>query len=67
MWYGTYGSKVNAVICIIDLLKKDSEIKILIGCSEEEKHSQRQRVYERYYDTKRMKMSPGYPLWLNQR
>ena len=28
---------VDAVICTVDLLKKDSEIKILIGCSEEEK------------------------------
>ena len=27
----------DAVICTIDLLKKDSEIKILIGCTEEEK------------------------------
>lgn len=27
----------DAVICTIDLLKKDSEIKILIGCTDEEK------------------------------
>ena len=26
----------NAIICIVDLMKKDSEIKILVGCTEEE-------------------------------
>jgi inorganic pyrophosphatase len=35
------GSDINknldAIICIIDLLKKDSEIKLLIGCTENEK------------------------------
>ncbi|MDR0563193.1 MAG: hypothetical protein LBG73_10985 [Spirochaetaceae bacterium] len=29
--------KVDAIVCTIDLLKKDSEIKILLGCTEEEK------------------------------
>ena len=29
--------KTNAIMCIIDLVKRDSEIKILIGCTEEEK------------------------------
>jgi inorganic pyrophosphatase len=28
---------VNTIFCTIDLLKKDVEIKILIGCTEEEK------------------------------
>lgn len=28
----------DAVICTIDLLKKDSEIKILLGCNEDEKN-----------------------------
>ena len=27
---------MDAIICIVDLMKKDSEIKILIGCTEEE-------------------------------
>jgi len=35
------GSEVNknidAIICTIDMVKKDSEIKILIGCNEKEK------------------------------
>ena len=29
-------NKVDAIICTIDLMKKDSEIKFLIGCTEEE-------------------------------
>ncbi len=37
IWKGTDGNAADAIICIVDLLKKDSEIKILIGCSEEEK------------------------------
>lgn len=37
VWKGTDGECVDAVICTIDLLKRDSEIKILIGCTEEEK------------------------------
>ena len=28
---------LDAIVCIIDLLKKDSEIKLLIGCTENEK------------------------------
>jgi inorganic pyrophosphatase len=38
VWHGTKQSqKIDAVIITIDLMKKDSEIKILIGCSTEEK------------------------------
>lgn len=38
VWRGSLSEPVcDAVICTIDLLKKDSEIKILIGCTEEEK------------------------------
>ena len=29
--------KIDAIMVIVDLMKKDSEIKILIGCTEEEK------------------------------
>ena len=28
--------KINALFCIIDLVKKDSEIKILMGCTKDE-------------------------------
>ena len=37
IWKGTDGDSIDAVICTVDLVKKDSEIKILIGCSEDEK------------------------------
>jgi len=37
-WKGTdKDQRIDAIMCIIDLTKKDSEIKILIGCTEEEK------------------------------
>ena len=36
-WRGSLESKtVNAIICTVDLLKKDSEIKLLIGCTDDE-------------------------------
>jgi ribosomal-protein-alanine N-acetyltransferase len=37
VWKGAHGDKADAVVCTLDLFKKDSEIKILIGCNEEEK------------------------------
>lgn len=37
IWKGTNGDTVDAIICTVDLMKRDSEIKILIGCNEEEK------------------------------
>jgi len=37
VWRGTGGDKIDAIICTVDLLKRDSEIKILVGCTEEEK------------------------------
>ena len=37
VWKGTCGEDVDAIIVAVDLLKKDSEIKILIGCNEDEK------------------------------
>ena len=30
------GKKIDAIICTIDLLKNDSEIKILLGCTQSE-------------------------------
>lgn len=38
IWKGTLPEqKVDAIICIVDLMKRDSEIKILMSCTEEEK------------------------------
>jgi inorganic pyrophosphatase len=38
IWRGSLSSPVcDTIICIVDLFKRDSEIKILLGCTEEEK------------------------------
>ncbi len=37
IWVGTLNpAQVNGVICTVDLKKRDTELKILIGCSEQE-------------------------------
>lgn len=51
VWVGSTEKKVVAIICIVDLMKKDSEIKILIGCTEEEIKI----VYETHNETQFMK------------
>ncbi len=51
VWVGTNGNQVDAIMCIVDLMKRDSEIKILIGCTEEEKAI----VYETHNETQFMK------------
>lgn len=52
VWVGSdTAQKIDAVICTIDFLKKDSEIKILIGCTEEEKAI----VYRTHNDSEFMK------------
>ena len=52
VWRGSLSEpNVNAIICIIDLMKKDSEIKLLIGCTDEETNT----VYEFHNGTEFMK------------
>lgn len=51
VWVGSGEKKVDAIMCTVDLMKRDSEIKILIGCTEEEKKI----VYETHNDSKYMK------------
>lgn len=51
VWVGSNGKNVDAIMCIVDLIKKDSEIKILIGCTEEEKSI----IYETHNETQFMK------------
>lgn len=52
VWLGSLADKqVNAIICTVDLMKKDSEIKLLIGCTEEEIKT----VYEFHNNTEFMK------------
>ena len=52
VWRGSLPTlDVNAIICTIDLMKKDSEIKLLIGCTEEEANI----VYDFHNSTEFMK------------
>ena len=51
VWVGSGEKKVDAIMCIVDLTKRDSEIKILIGCTEEEKIE----VYRTHNKTEYMK------------
>ena len=51
VWVGSGNKKIDAIMCIVDLMKKDSEIKILIGCTEEEK----MEVYRIHNETQYMK------------
>lgn len=37
VWVGTGLCGIDAIICVADLVKRDSEIKTLIDCTEEEK------------------------------
>ena len=37
LWLGTAGHRrLTAIACTVDMLKKDAEIKLIIGCTEEE-------------------------------
>ena len=52
IWRGTEETiGVDAIMCIVDLSKRDSEIKILINCTEDEK----QIVYQTHNETEFMK------------
>jgi inorganic pyrophosphatase len=52
VWVGTeYTKQIDAIMCIVDLKKRDSEIKILIGCTEDEKKI----VYQTHNETQFMK------------
>ena len=51
VWVGSGKKQINAIMCIVDLMKRDSEIKILIGCTEEEK----QLIYQTHNESPYMK------------
>lgn len=52
VWKGTDTiQEIDAIMCIIDLLKKDSEIKIMIGCTEVEK----EKIYQLHNNSGYMK------------
>ena len=50
VWVGSGDKKADAIMCIVDLMKRDSEIKILIGCTEE-----KLEVYKTHNETRYMK------------
>ncbi|MGL5675811.1 MAG: inorganic pyrophosphatase [Cellulosilyticaceae bacterium] len=51
VWQGSDAKQaIDAIMCIVDLTKKDSEIKILIGCTEEEKET----IYNTHNETEKM-------------
>ena len=51
VWVGSGEKKIDAVMCVVDLRKRDSEIKILVGCTEEEKLE----IYKTHNETEYMK------------
>ena len=51
VWVGSGEKQIDAIMCVVDLMKQDSEIKILIGCTEEEK----KLIYETHNKTSYMK------------
>jgi inorganic pyrophosphatase len=52
VWQGSDPlQKVDAIVCTVDLTKKDSEIKLLVGCTPEEK----ERICRFHNDSEYMK------------
>ena len=51
VWVGSGDRKVVGIVCIVDLYKRDSEIKILLGCTKEE----REKIYALHNATAFMK------------
>ena len=52
LWLGSCQKQIaDALICTVDLLKRDSEIKLLIGCTDAEK----QLILEFHNDSEYMK------------
>lgn len=52
VWVGTRGDmNADAILCIVDLYKRDSEMKILIGCTKEEKET----IYRFHNESEYMK------------
>lgn len=51
IWVGSGDKKIDAIMCIVDRMKRDSEIKILVGCTEEEELE----VYKTHNEAQYMK------------
>lgn len=40
VWLGSQAEhRLDAIVCTVDLMKRDSEIKLLLGCTQEEKRA----------------------------
>ena len=45
VWLGAHGAKtLTGILCVFDTLKRDMEIKLLIGCSREDIH-----IFQQFY------------------
>lgn len=52
VWLGSRQEKtLDAVVCVVDLAKRETELKLLMGCTEEEKEA----VYRFHNQTGQMK------------
>ena len=52
VWLGSDERRqIDAIVCTVDKMKRDSEIKILVGCTEEEKRL----IYETHNNSEYMK------------
>lgn len=51
VWVGTGEKRVDAIMCTVDLVNMDSEIKILVGCNDEEKKI----IYKTHNESEYMK------------
>lgn len=52
VWLGSDAARrLDAIVCTVDLMKRDSEIKLLIGCTEQEK----ELVYQTHNQSHYMK------------
>lgn len=52
VWLGTDPNRcIDAIMCIVDLMNRDSEIKVLIGCTEKEKEI----IYKTHNESEFMK------------
>ena len=49
VWRGTAFQRIGGIICTVDIMKKDSEIKLLIGCTDEETYAVYRFHNEREY------------------
>ena len=62
VWVGSGEKRIVAIMCTVDLMKKDSEIKILIGCTEEEMMKVRNLGKKSFDEVREKLQSLGFDL-----